>query len=148
MADNIDPLLDSLTAEAEKRPLLSLTTKSFLPTQVVRDREANSSSSSTGGSNEEAKAPKRGQKKKLAISLFASVTTERLINGAIEKHPFLAKGTRHGVLLKLAGSLFHKFGRELSRRLCACITNLTEKRRDPTKSAYPRICRGVEFVLD
>jgi hypothetical protein len=127
MADNIDPLLDSLTAEAQKPPLLSLTTKSFLAPQVVRDREANSSSSSTGGSNEEEKGGKRDEKKKSAISLFASVTTEGLIKGAIDKYPIVAKGTRHGVLLKLAGALFHKFGRELSEKIVRRHYELNEK---------------------
>lgn len=118
MADSIDPLLDSLTAEPPKPPLLSLTSNSVSPKQLVRDKEVNNSSDEQGTSKREkrqGKPLKRERKlESTKIRAFLSPTTDGLINDTIEKFPITAKGTRHGILLKLAGNLFHKFGWQLA----------------------------------
>jgi hypothetical protein len=40
-----------------------------------------------------------------------------LIEQIVVKYPIKTKSTRNGILLKLAGELFHKFGRQLSERI-------------------------------
>jgi hypothetical protein len=96
IADTIRPLLDHL-ASREKPPKPPLSkVKPFYLRNLSENREADNSSYSTNG--------------------FCSATTGRLIEGIIVKYPIETKSTRNGVLLKLAGELFHKFGRQLSRR--------------------------------
>ena len=115
MADSIDPLLDSLTAKPQKPALFSLTSNSFSPRQLVRDREVDNSSWEQGTSRTGEKGLKRERKwKSTKIRPFLSLTTDGLINDTIEKFPITAKGTRHGILTKLAGNLFHKFGLQLA----------------------------------
>jgi hypothetical protein len=99
VAQAIRPLLDRLSLKSAKNaahpPLYQ--PKSFHLGKLTEIREANNSSSCT--------------------KPFWSTSTERLIHEVMVKHPVKAKGTRNGVLVELAGELFHKFGRELSQRI-------------------------------
>jgi len=96
MAETIRPLLDHLASKETKPPPLSKVESSYRR-NLSENREADNSSCCT--------------------SRFLSPSTERLIEEAIGKHPIKAKSTRNGILLKLAGELFHKFGRQLSERI-------------------------------
>jgi hypothetical protein len=51
-----------------------------------------------------------------------------LIDQIIIKYPVEAKSTRHGILMKLVGELFHKFGRELSEQVVRQHYELNEKK--------------------
>ena len=51
------------------------------------------------------------------LNAFTSASTGKLIEEIILKHPIEAKSTRNGVLLRLAGECFYKFGRQLSERI-------------------------------
>jgi hypothetical protein len=97
MADTIRPLLDHLVAKEKpsKSPLLKATP--FYKRNLSEIKEADNFSYSVNG--------------------FWSASTQRLIKQSILKYPIKEKSTRNGVLLKLAGELFHKFGRELSERI-------------------------------
>jgi hypothetical protein len=97
IADTIRPLLDHLASREKpsKPPLLKV--KSFYLRNLSENREADNSSYS--------------------INRFSSASTERLIEQIIVKYPIKTKSTRNGVLLKLAGELFHKFGRQLSEQI-------------------------------
>lgn len=96
LADTIKPLLDHL-ATAPKTA--TLTSNSLGTKELVRDKEAVSYS--------------------LTQRRFFASSTQRLIDEVLAKHPIARKGTRTGVLLKLAGELFHKFGFRLSERIVA-----------------------------
>jgi hypothetical protein len=48
---------------------------------------------------------------------FLTPSTGKLIEGVILKHPINARSTRNGVLVRLAGECFHKFGWQLSERV-------------------------------
>jgi hypothetical protein len=97
IADTIRPLLDhlALREKPSKTPLLKVN-PSYLG-NLSENREADNFSYSING--------------------FCSPSTERLIEQIIVKYPIEAKSTRNGILLKLAGELFHKFGRQLSERI-------------------------------
>jgi hypothetical protein len=97
LADTIRPLLDhlALAKKSSKTPLLKVK-RIYLP-NLSENREADNSSCSTNG--------------------FSSPSTKRLIDQIINKYPIEAKSTRHGILMKLVGELFHKFGRELSEQI-------------------------------
>jgi hypothetical protein len=97
LADTIRPLLDHLASKEKplKPPLLKV--KPFYRRNLSENREADNSSYSTNG--------------------FYSPSTKRLIDQIVAKYPIKTKSTRNGVLLKLAGELFHKFGRQLSEHI-------------------------------
>jgi len=97
IADTIRPLLDHLASKEKppKTPLLKV--KTYYLRNLLENKEADNSSYSING--------------------FCSASTERLIEAILVKHPVKTKSTRNGVLLKLAGELFHKFGRQLSERI-------------------------------
>jgi hypothetical protein len=48
---------------------------------------------------------------------FLSASTERLIEQVLAKYPIAKKGTRNGILVKLVGELFRKFGYALAERI-------------------------------
>jgi hypothetical protein len=107
IADTIRPLLDHLASrERQSKPPL-LKVKSFYLRNLSENREADNSSYSING--------------------FCSASTERLIEAILVKYPVKTKSTRNGVLLKLAGELFHKFGRRLSERIVRRHYDLYEK---------------------
>ena len=51
-----------------------------------------------------------------------------MIDQIIIKYPIEVKSTRHGILMKLVGELFHKFGRELSEQIIRQHYELNEKK--------------------
>jgi hypothetical protein len=100
LADTIRPLIDQLKVneEAEKaEKSATLRSKTVSPSALLRDKEAESSFD----------------------KCFQALSTKRLIDEVLVKHPIKRKGTRRGVLLKLAGELFRKFGSQLSERIVA-----------------------------
>jgi hypothetical protein len=99
LAETMRPLINQLMSQTTKNsPNLRLyqLTPPHLG-NLIEIREVNNSSSCTRP--------------------FWSASTGRLIEEVVVKHPINAKGTRNGVLVKLTGELFHKFGRELSERI-------------------------------
>ena len=100
LADTIRPLLDHLESQEKALKSATLTSNSLGRRELVRDKEVNNYSYQH----------KNG---------FASCSTQRLIDDVLSKYPITKKGTRHGVLVKLTGELFHKFGFQLSERIVA-----------------------------
>ena len=98
MADTIRPLLDHLEIQERALKSATLTSNSSIPRELVRDKEVNNYSYQHKG-------------------CFASLSTQRLIDEVVAKYPITKKGTRHGVLVKLAGELSHKFDLQLSERI-------------------------------
>jgi hypothetical protein len=97
LADTIRPLLDHLVrAKTSSKVSLLKVTRSYLG-NLSENREADNSSYSTTG--------------------FRSHSTPRLMNEIILKYPIESKSTRSGILVKMVGELFHKFGRELSGQI-------------------------------
>jgi hypothetical protein len=100
LADTIRPLLDHLERQEKAQTGATLTSNSLGRKELVRDKETNNYFyQHTNG--------------------FASVSTQRLINTVLGKYPVTQKATRHGILAKLIGELFHKFGLQLSERIVA-----------------------------
>jgi hypothetical protein len=99
LAQTIRPLIDQLSAQSVKNnpnpPLYQL--KPFHLRNLTEIREADYSSSYT--------------------KPFFSVSTGKVIQDILAKHPIKAKSTRNGVLMTVIGGLFHKFGRQLSERI-------------------------------
>ena len=108
IADTIRPLLDHLASakKSSKTPLLKVR-RIYMP-NLSENIEADNFSCSTNG--------------------FSSPSTKRLIDQIIIKYPIEAKSTRHGILMKLVGELFHKFGRELSEQIIRQHYELNEKK--------------------
>ena len=108
IADTIRPLLDHLASakKSSKAPLLKV--RRIYLRNLSENREADNSSCSTNG--------------------FYSISTKRLIDQIINKYPIEVKSTRHGILMKLVGELFHKFGRELSEQIIRQHYELNEKK--------------------
>jgi len=100
LADTIRPLLDHLESQEKALKSATLTSNSLGRRELVREKEVNNYSYQH----------KHG---------FASCSTQRLIDDVLSKYPITKKGTRHGVLVKLTGELFHKFGFQLSERIVA-----------------------------
>jgi hypothetical protein len=100
LADTIRPLLDHLERQEEAPNSATLTSNSLGPRELVRDKEVNNYSYQHRGG-------------------FASSSTQRLIDEVLAKYPITKRGTRNGVLAKLTGELYHKFGLELSERIVA-----------------------------
>jgi len=107
LADTIRALLDHLTLakKSSKAPLLKV--KRICPPNLSENREADNSSCSTND--------------------FYSPSTKRLIDQIINKYPIETKSTRNGVMVKLAGELSHKFGRELSEKIIRQHYDLNHK---------------------
>ena len=108
IADTIRPLLDHLPSakKSSKAPPLKVR-RIYLP-NLSENREAHNFSCSTNG--------------------FSSPSTKRMIDQIIIKYPIEVKSTRHGILMKLVGELFHKFGRELSEQIIRQHYELNEKK--------------------
>src|SRR5439155_7903997 len=100
LADTIRPLLDHLERQEKAPNNATLSTNSLYPRELVRDKEVNNYSY---------------QHK----SGFASSSTQRLIDEVLPKYPITKRGTRNGVLAKLTGELFHKFGLQLAEQIVA-----------------------------
>jgi hypothetical protein len=99
LAETIRPLIDQLTSRTTRD---GRNRRLYQPNRphlrnLTEIREANNSSSCTEG--------------------FWSASTRRLIKKILAKYPIKAKSTRHGILVKLTGELFHKFGRRLAERI-------------------------------
>jgi hypothetical protein len=125
IAETIRPLLDRIQLEKVENPS-TLISNNVSPRQLITDREANSYSYSNAlPSWTEEHAPKEKlclltkiASKSLAKSRsFASTSTDNLIERILLKYPIKQKSTRNGVLVKLAGELFCKFGYELSEAI-------------------------------
>jgi len=99
LADTIRPLIDLLARQEEGRNGTTLTRSSLDPKYLVRDKKTKSYS--------------------YTQRRFFAPSTQRLIDEVLAKYPITRKGTRTGVLLKLAGELFHKFGLRLAERVIA-----------------------------
>jgi hypothetical protein len=99
LADTIQPLIDKLKVDekAEKSGSSFMTSKTVFPRALVRDKEAVS----------------------YFDWCFQALSTQRLIEEVLAKHPIERKGTRRAVLLKLTAELFRKFGFKLSERIVA-----------------------------
>jgi TOTE conflict system, Archaeo-Eukaryotic Primase domain len=95
LADTIHPLIDRLTAQNTA----TLRSNSLGSRQLLRDKETESYS--------------------YTQRCFFASSTQRLIDEVLAKHPITRRGVRNGVLLKLTGELFHKFGFKLSERVAA-----------------------------
>jgi len=100
LADTIRPLLDHLERQERALKSATLRSNSSAAGELVRDKEVNNYSYQHRG-------------------CFASLSTPSLIDKVLAKYPITRKGTRHGVLVKLAGELFHKFGFQLSEQIVA-----------------------------
>src|SRR5439155_10463813 len=96
--DTITPLLDHLRKEKTTPDTATLRSNSLAPGQLLRDRETDNYSYQHR-------------------PCFGSSTTSKLIRQVIEKHPIKARSTRNGMLVRLAGECFHKFGWQLSERV-------------------------------
>jgi hypothetical protein len=107
IADTIRPLLDhlALAKKSSNAPLLKV--RPYYLGNLSENREADNSSYSSNS--------------------FCSHSTQRLIDQIIFKYPIKSKSTRNGILLKLAGELFHKFGRELSEKIIRRHYELNQK---------------------
>jgi hypothetical protein len=97
IADTLRPLLDYLALKEKQPQPPLLKVNSFRLRNLSENIEADNSSYGING--------------------FCSASTERLIKQTIAKYPIEAKSTRNGILVKLGGELFHKFGRQLSERI-------------------------------
>ena len=109
LADTIRPLLDYLsnTKNQSNTPLLKV--RSTYLRNLSENKEADNFSCSMNG--------------------FYSARTATLIDEIIAKHRIEGKSTRNGILLKLAGELFHKFGRRVSEGIvCQHYKRLRAKR--------------------
>jgi hypothetical protein len=97
MAETIQPLLDRLAAQEAARNNATRERHTFGRGRLSLVKEANSYSY------------KQGQ------GFFAS-STQKLIDRVLAKYPIARTGTRNGVLAKLVGELFRKFGYALSEQ--------------------------------
>jgi hypothetical protein len=101
MADTIKPLLERLGTQEI--------------TQNNANRERSSSRRGKLSLVKEANSYFREQKQ--SQRCFFSASTDRLIAEVIAKYPIVRKGTRNGILAKLVGELFRKFGYALSEQI-------------------------------
>jgi hypothetical protein len=98
MADTIQPLLDRLARAETEAKNATRERNSLSSGELSLVKEANSYSC------------KEGQG-------FCASSTKRLIDEVLAKYPITRKGTRNGVLAKLVGELFRKFGYALSEQI-------------------------------
>lgn len=130
LADTIRPLIEHLAAEAEK-PSVNDTSRSLsnVPRKLLLDKEADNYSYTEQG--------------------FSSGSTGRLIDQIIKKHPIEKKSTRNGVLLKLVGELFHKFGRTLSEQIVGRHYELYQQNiTTPRKDHMREFVAAWQSILD
>jgi hypothetical protein len=101
MADTIQPLLDRL--ERRETVLDNATRERSLsaPGRLSLIKEANS----------------YFREQEQGRARFFSASTHRLIEQVLAKYPITQKGTRNGILTKLVGELFRKFGYALSEQI-------------------------------
>jgi hypothetical protein len=98
MADTVQPLLDRLARQEAAQHNATRERPSLGAGKLSLVKEANSYSY------------KQGQG-------FFSGSTQRLIEEVLAKYPITSKGTRNGILAKLVGELFRKFGYALSEQI-------------------------------
>jgi hypothetical protein len=98
MADTIQPLLERLAGEETARNNATRERSLLIPGKLSLVKEANSYSYRPGQ------------------GYFAG-STQRLIEQVVAKYPITRKGTRNGILTKLVGELFRKFGYALSEQI-------------------------------
>jgi hypothetical protein len=101
LAETIQPLLDRLAAREEALKDATRERHSLGRGKLSLAKEANSY------------FRKQAQRQ----SCFLSASTGRLIEQVLAKYPIIQKGTRNGVLAKLVGELFRKFGFALSKQI-------------------------------
>jgi hypothetical protein len=98
MAGTIQPLLERLAKEEAARHNATRERTWLGPGKLSLVKEANSYSYKQGHG-------------------FFAGSTQRLIEEVLAKYPMVKKGTRNGILAKLVGELFRKFGFVLSERI-------------------------------
>jgi hypothetical protein len=98
MADTIQPLLDRLAREETEAKNATRERNSLALGRLSLVKEANSYSY----------RPEQG--------FFAS-STQGLIDAVLAKYPITRRGTRNGILTKLVGELFRKFGCALAEQI-------------------------------
>ena len=98
MAETIQPLLDRLSTQETAKDDATTERNSLRRGKLSLVKEANSYS------YREAQG-------------FFAASTQRLIEGVLVKYPITRKGTRNGILAKLVGELFRKFGFTLSEQI-------------------------------
>jgi hypothetical protein len=99
MADTIQPLLDRL----ERR-------------ETVLDNATRERSLSAPGRLSLVKVANSYFREQGRVRFF-SASTQRLIEEVLAKYPITKKGTRNGILAKLVGELFRKFGHAVSEQI-------------------------------
>jgi hypothetical protein len=100
LADTIRPLLDHLAVQEKTQRNAIRESNSLGRGELSLVKEANSYSY------------KQGQ------GFFAG-STQKLIENVLAKHPISRQGTRNGILAKLVGELFRKFGYALAEQIVA-----------------------------
>src|SRR5207249_2540531 len=98
MADTIQPLLERLPRQEPTQKNVTRARSSLGTEELALVKEANSYFREQGQG-------------------FLSASTERLIAEIVAKYPVIQKGTRNGVLARLVGELFRKFGYTLSEQI-------------------------------
>jgi hypothetical protein len=101
MADTIQPLLERLARQETARNNATRERTLLTPGKRSLVKEANSYF----------REQKQNQLR------FFSASTERLIEQVLAKYPITKKGTRNGILAKLVGELFRKFGHAVSEQI-------------------------------
>jgi len=101
MADTIQPLLERLAGEETARNNATSERSLLIPGKLSLVKEANS----------------YFREQEQGRARFFSASTHRLIEQVLAKYPITQKGTRNGILTKLVGELFRKFGYALSEQI-------------------------------
>ena len=101
MADTIQPLLDHLARQETAQNGSTRERHLLRRGKLSLVKEANS----------------YFREQKQSQPCFFSASTDRLIAEVIAKYPITRKGTRNGILTKLVGELFRKFGYTLSEQI-------------------------------
>jgi hypothetical protein len=101
MADTIQPLLEGLARRETEQNNSTRERHSLTAGKLSLVKEANS----------------YFRKQANGQGCFFSASTERLIANVKAKYPITQKGTRNGILAKLVGELFRKFGYSLSEQI-------------------------------
>ena len=98
MADTIQPLLDQLAKQEAAAKKANRERNSSSPRKLSLVKGTNSYYCTDGHG-------------------FFSGSTQRLIEKLVAKYPIPRTGTRNGVMAKLVGELFHKFGHAVSEQI-------------------------------
>jgi hypothetical protein len=101
MADTIQPLLERLARQETAQDNATRERSLLAPGELSLVKEANS----------------YFREQRQAQACFLSASTQRLIEEVLAKYPIVKKGTRNGILTKLVGELFRKFGFALSEQI-------------------------------